>query len=103
VKEFFYTKYGQHLNTRGKEIKSKKISATIVCVLNIKVEPISVKWCNEEVTNNQKHQTLLGTTGNNLEDYENKCSGTLGELDSHKEKDIHQESGGVNILGTVNK
>jgi len=30
-----YTKYGQHLNTGGKEIMSKKKTvATIVCVLN---------------------------------------------------------------------
>jgi hypothetical protein len=99
----FYTKHGQHLNTRGKEIRSKKIAATIECVLNIKVEPISVKWCNEEVINNQEHQALPGKTYNNLEDYENKCSSTLGELNSHKEQDIHQESGCVNILATVNK
>jgi hypothetical protein len=37
------------------------------------------------------------------EDNENKCSITLGELNSHKEQDIHQESGGVNISDTGNK
>jgi len=37
---------------------SKKIVATIEGVLNRKVEPISVKWSNEEVTNNQGHQDL---------------------------------------------
>jgi hypothetical protein len=62
-----------------------------------------MKWCNEEVTNNQEHQALWGKTDYNLEDNENKCSNTLGELNSHKEKDIHQGSGGVNISDTVNK
>jgi RNase P/RNase MRP subunit p30 len=99
----FYTKYGQHLNTRGKEIMLKKTVATIECVLNRKVEPISVKWCNEEVTNNQEHQALPGKTDNNLEDSENKCGSTLGELNSHKEQNIHQESGGVTMLDTVKK
>jgi hypothetical protein len=47
-----YTRHGQHLNTGGKETMSKKIVATIEGVLNRKVEPISVKWSNEEVTNN---------------------------------------------------
>jgi len=98
-----YTKHGQHLNTGGKEIMAKKIVATIVCVLSRKVEPISMKWCNEEVTNNPKHQAFRGKTDNSLEDNENKCNSTLGELNSHKEQDIHQESGGVNILGTVYK
>ena len=62
-----------------------------------------MKLCNEEVTNNQEHQALRGKTDNNLEDNENKCNSTLGELNSHKEQDIHQESGGVNILDTVYK
>ena len=72
-------------------------------VLNRKVQPISVKWCNEEVTNNQEHQALQGKTDNSLDDNENKCSSSLGELNSHKEQDIHQECGGVNISDTVNK
>jgi hypothetical protein len=55
----FNTKHRQHLNTGGgKEIMSKKTAATTVCVVNRKVEPTSVKWCNEEVTNNQEHQAL---------------------------------------------
>jgi hypothetical protein len=91
------------LNTGGKEITAKKIVATIVCVLNRKVEPISMKRCNEEVTNNQKHQAFQGKTDNSLEDNENKCSSTFGELNSHKEQDIHQESGGLNISDTGNK
>ena len=98
-----YTKHGQHLNTGGKEIMSKKTVATIECVLNRKVEPISVKGCNDKVTNNQEHQALWGKTDNKFEDDESKCSSTLGELNSLKEQDIRQESGGVNISDTVNK
>lgn len=49
-------RHGQHLNTGGKETMSKKIVATTEGVLNRKVEPISVKWSNEEVTNNQEYQ-----------------------------------------------
>jgi hypothetical protein len=82
---------------------AKKIVATIECVLNREVEPISMKWCNEVVTNNQEHQTLRGKTDINLEDNENKCNSTLGDFNFHKEQDIHHESGGVNILDTVNK
>jgi hypothetical protein len=102
-KRAFYTKHGQHLNTGSKEIMSKKIVATIECVLNRKVEPISMKWCNEEVTNNQEHRALWGKTDNNLEDDGSKCSSTFGELNSLKEQDIHQESSGVSISDTVNK
>jgi len=91
------------VNTGGKEIMLKKIVATIECVLNRKVEPISVKWSNEEVTNNQENQDLWGQAGNNLEDDESICTSTLGELNSLKEQDVHQESGGVNISDTVNK
>jgi hypothetical protein len=76
---------------------------TIECVLNGEVQPISMKWCNEEVTNNQEHQALQGKTDNNLEDNKNKCNSTLGDLNFHKEQDIHHESGGVNISDTVNK
>ena len=47
----FYTKHGHHLNTRGKEFMAKKIVATIECVINRKMRPVSMKWCNE-VTNN---------------------------------------------------
>jgi hypothetical protein len=46
---------------------------------------------------------LWGKTDNNLEDDESKCSSTLGELNSIKGQDSHQENGGVNILDTVNK
>jgi len=72
-------------------------------VLNRKVESVGVKWCNEEVTNNQEHQALRGKTDNNLEGNENNCYSTLGDLKSHGEQDIRQESGGVNISDTVNK
>ena len=54
----FYTKHGHHLNTGGKESMAKKIVATIVCVINKKMKPISMKWCNEEVTSNQEYQAL---------------------------------------------
>lgn len=67
------------------------------------MQPIFVKWYNEELTNNQEHQALLGKTDNSLDDNENKCSSTLGELNFHKEQDILQESGGVNISDTVKK
>jgi hypothetical protein len=46
---------------------------------------------------------MWGKTDNNSENNENKCSSILGELNSHKEQDTHQESGGVNISDTRNK
>ena len=82
---------------------SKNIAATIEGVLNRKVEPISVKWSNEEVTNNQEHQDLWGKTNCNLEENESKCSDTSGELNSLKEQYTHQESGSENISDIVNK
>ena len=99
----FYTKHGQHLNKCGKEIMSKKTVASIEYVLKSKLEPISVKWSNEKVTNNKEHLDLCGKTDYNLEDDESKYSSSLGELNSLKGKDIHQESGGENIADTVNK
>jgi hypothetical protein len=74
----FYTKHGQHLNSGAKENMSKKTVTTIECMLNRKVEPISVKWCKEEETINQEHQVLQGKTDNNLEDEERKSSSTSG-------------------------
>jgi hypothetical protein len=53
------------------------------------VEPVSVKWCNEEVTNNQECHALWGKTDNNLEDDESKCSSTLGELNFLNGQDSH--------------
>ena len=82
---------------------SKKIVASIECVLNRKVEPVSVIWCNEEVTNNQECHALWGKTDNNLEDDESKWLLSTGELNFLNGQDSHQESGGVNILATVNK
>lgn len=96
-----YTKHGQHLNTRGKEVMAKQIAATIERVLKKKVEPISMKWVNEIVTKNQEHQALQEKTKNNLEDKENKGNSTLGGKISHKNQGIKQESDGVNILDTV--
>jgi hypothetical protein len=37
-------------------------------LLNKKVDPISVKWYNDEVTGNQEHQALQGKTGNHSEE-----------------------------------
>jgi len=96
-----YTKHGQHLNTRGKEVMAKKIAATTERVLNKKVEPISMEWGNEIVTKNQEQQALQEKTMHNLEDNENKGNSTLGGIISHKNQVINQESDGVNILDTV--
>jgi hypothetical protein len=49
----FYTKYGQHLNSGGKESMSQKIATTIECLLYRKVEFISGKWYNDEESNRQ--------------------------------------------------
>jgi archaellum component FlaC len=67
------------------------------------VEPISVKWSNEEVNKNHEHQVLWGKTNSNLKVNESKCSNISGELNSLKEKDIHQEGGSENILDIVNR
>ena len=96
-----YTKHGQHLNTRGKEVMAKKIAATIERVLNKKVEPISMEWGNGIVTRNQGQQALQEKTMHNLEDNENKGNGALGGIISQKNQVINQESDGVNILDTV--
>lgn len=42
----------------SKEFMAKKIVATIECVINKKMKPISMKWCNEEVTSNQEYLAL---------------------------------------------
>jgi hypothetical protein len=44
----FYTKHGQHLNSRGKEIMANKVALTIENVVKRKVDPISIKWCDAE-------------------------------------------------------
>ena len=96
-----YTKHGQHLNTRGKEVMAKKIAATIERVLKRKVEPISMKWVNEIVTKNQEHQALQERTKNISEDKENKGNGTLGGKISHINQVTTLERDGGNILDTV--
>jgi hypothetical protein len=71
-------------------------------MLNTKVAPSSVKWCNEEETFNQEHQALQGKTVNDLED-ERKTESTSGVLNSQKVPDIYHMSGCVNVLDAVNK
>jgi len=80
----FYTKLGQHLNSGRKESMAKKISTTIECLLNRKVEPISGKWYTEEETDNQEHQAMQGKIDNNQEDENSECSSTSGVLDTLK-------------------
>jgi hypothetical protein len=98
-----YTKQGQHLNSGGKESMSKKIVATIECLLNKSVDPISVELYNEEVTGNQEHPALQGKTGNHSEEEESECSGTSSVLDTLKVQDSNQNCDCENSLDVVNK
>jgi uncharacterized protein (UPF0305 family) len=45
----FYTRHGQHLNSRCKESMANKIAETIENITKKKVDPISMKWYNDEV------------------------------------------------------
>jgi len=45
-----FTRHGQHLNSMDRECMAHKISSTIKCVLNKKVEPISGKWYMDNET-----------------------------------------------------
>jgi hypothetical protein len=51
-----YTRQGQHLNSRGKENIASKIALTIERVVKRKVDPISIKWYDDEELDSQKHQ-----------------------------------------------
>ena len=50
-----YTKHGQHLNSRGKEIMANKIALSIENVLKRKVDPIRMKWHENDGIDSQKH------------------------------------------------
>jgi len=52
----FYTKHGQHLNSRGKVSMASRIAWTSESMLKRKVYPISGKWYNDAVTDSQKCQ-----------------------------------------------
>jgi hypothetical protein len=99
----FYKKLGQHLNSGGKESMAKKISTTIECLLNRKVEPISGKWYTEEETDNQEHQAMQGKIDNKQENENSGCSSTSGVLDALKVQDAEQKCECENILDIVNK
>jgi hypothetical protein len=46
----YYTRHGQHLNTRGKELLSKQIAYQIYALLEDKEElPVRLKWTAEFV------------------------------------------------------
>jgi len=51
-----YTKHGQHLNSRGKVSMASRTARTIENMIKKKVDPISMKWCNDAVTDSQKCQ-----------------------------------------------
>jgi hypothetical protein len=49
----FYTRHGQHLNSRGKESMATKIAQTIESIVKEKANPISMKWQDDEVTSKE--------------------------------------------------
>lgn len=69
-----YTKHGQHLNSRGKETMANKIALSIENVLKRKVDPINMKWQEDDGVDSQKqieptHEKSASdctTTDNNL-------------------------------------
>jgi hypothetical protein len=101
----FYTKYGQHMNSGGKENMSQKTAIATVteCLLNRKVELISDKWYNGEQTNSQEHEAMQGKIDNNPEDEKSECSSTSCVLDILKVWDADQKCDCENILDIVNK
>jgi hypothetical protein len=60
----FYTKYGQHLNSRGKESMASRIARTIESMIKKKVDAISMKLYNDTVTdrnvNTKPHRKRQG-------------------------------------------
>jgi hypothetical protein len=56
VKREFYTKDGQHLNSRGNVSMVSRIARTVESMIKKKVDPISMKWYNDAATDSQKCQ-----------------------------------------------
>jgi uncharacterized protein (UPF0276 family) len=54
----FYTRHGQHLNLGGKESMASKSAGTIESIMKKKVDPISMKWYDDEIINNQDRKHL---------------------------------------------
>ena len=50
-----FTKHGQHLNSRRKEAMANKIALSIESVLKRRVDPISMKWQENEEIVSQEH------------------------------------------------
>jgi hypothetical protein len=50
-----FTRHGQHLNSRGKETMANKIALSIEDVLKRKVDPINMKWLQNNGMDSQEH------------------------------------------------
>ena len=61
----FYKKHGQHLNSKGKVSMASRIALTMESMIKRKLDPISVKWYNDAITDSQKcqHQATQEKTG----------------------------------------
>ena len=79
MKEIFYTKHRQHLNSGGKESNEKDCYDYRVFVKQ-ESGAYSGKWYIEEETYNQEHQALQRKIGDNPEDENSECSSTTGVL-----------------------
>jgi hypothetical protein len=90
-----YTKHGQLLNSRGKEIMTNKIALTLENLVKRKVEPISIKWYDAVEIDRQKHQDQTTTErssfdGTTSDVAHNAKNGTEGK-DEREEKHEEEE------------
>ena len=102
MKEIFYTKHRQHLNSGGKESNEKDCYDYRVFVKQ-ESGAYSGKWYTEEETDNQEHQALQERIDNSPEDENSECNSTPGVLDTIKVQDAEQKCDCENILDIVNK
>jgi len=80
----FYTKQGQHLNSKGKENTSKKISTVIEYLCNRKVELISGKWDKDEKIKSSEHQKIQDMIGSNSEEVKSEWNNEPDILDAEE-------------------
>jgi hypothetical protein len=50
-----FTRHGQHMNSRAKETMANKIALSIENVLKRKVDPINMKWLENDGMDSQEH------------------------------------------------
>jgi len=92
-----YTKHGQHLNSRGKEVMVNKIALPIDSVVKRKVNPISIKWYDAEEIDSQKHQDQTTQESSSFDGISNDVAhhaknGTEEDEREEKDEEVEEEA-----------